>query len=67
MKYLGSKLLRTKRLELRPQTMKEQYYLWQLIMNSEINKYYLTVPRKFREKLKIWETQEQYYIEEMKH
>lgn len=67
MKYLGSKLLRTKRLELRPQTMKEQYYLWQLIMNSEINKYYLTVPRKFREKLKIWEAQEQYYIEEMKH
>lgn len=67
MKYLGSRLLKTNRLELRPQTMKEQYYLWQLIMNSEINKYYLTVPRKFREKLKIWETQEQYYIEEMKH
>ena len=67
MKYLGSKLLRTTRLELRPQTMKEQHYLWQLLVSPQINEYYLTVPKKFREKLKIWEIQKQYYIEEMKH
>lgn len=67
MKYLGSKFLETERLELRPQTMQEQKYLWELLMIPEVNRYYLTVPVKFREKLKDWSKQEEYYMIDMEH
>ena len=67
MKYIGSKILETDRLLLKPQTMKEQKRLWEILMIPEVNKYYLVVPQKFREKLKNWNIQEQYYIEDMKH
>ena len=36
-------------------------------MIPSVNKYYLTVPIKFREKLKDWNKQEKYYLEDMKH
>lgn len=51
MNYLGSKRIVTKRLELRSQTMDEQKYLWDLLMIPEVNRYFLSVPRKFREKM----------------
>ena len=54
MKNLGSKTLETDRLILKAQTMKEQKYLWDILINTNVNKYYLTVPTKFREKLKNW-------------
>lgn len=54
MNYLGSKRIVTKRLELRSQTMDEQKYLWDLLMIPEVNRYFLSVPRKFREKIKDW-------------
>ena len=67
MKYLGSKTLETERLIIKPQTMKEQKRLWEILMIPEVNKYFLTVPQKFGEKLKDWEKQEDYYKEDMKH
>ena len=36
-------------------------------MIPEVNKYFLTVPQKFREKLKDWNIQKEYYEEDMKH
>ena len=36
-------------------------------MNPDVNRYYLTVPKKFAEKLKDWDKQEEYYKEDMKH
>ena len=67
MKYLGSKFLETERLELRVQTMQEQKYLWELLMIPEVNKYYLTVSVKLREKLKDWTKQEEYYMIDIEH
>ena len=67
MKNLGSKTIETDRLILKAQTMNEQKYLWSVLMIPEVNKYYLTVPIFLRDKLKDWELQEKYYIEEMKH
>ena len=67
MNLLGSKKLITDRLELRAQTMEEQHYLWEVLMMDEVNKYYLTVPRKYRDKLKDWDKQEEYYREDIKH
>lgn len=67
MKFLGSKTLETDRLILKAQTMKEQKRLWEILMMPEVNKYYLTVPQKLREKLKDWEKQKIFYEENMKH
>lgn len=67
MKYLGSKTIETERLILKAQTMEEQYYLWSVLMIPEVNKYYLSIPKKFAEKLKDWDIQKGYYEEEMKH
>lgn len=64
---LGSKTLETDRLILKFQTMAEQKYLWSVLMIPDVNKYYLTVPTFLREKLKDWNKQEEYYIEDMKH
>ena len=65
MKYLGSKTLETDRLILKAQTMEEQKYLWSILMKPDVNKYYLTVPKKFSEKLKDWNKQEEYYKNDM--
>ena len=67
MKYLGSKTLETPRLILKAQTMKEQEYLWHILMEEEVNKYYLTVPKKYKNKLKDWNIQKKYYENDMKH
>ena len=66
MKYLGSKTIETDRLLLKAQTMKEQKYLWSVLMIPEVNKLYLTVPKKFAEKLKDWSKQEPFYEEKIK-
>ena len=47
--------------------MEEQKKLWKILMIPEVNRYFLTVPSKFRDKLKDWNIQEKYYEEEMKH
>ncbi len=67
MNYIGSKVIETKRLVLRPQTMKEQKHLWEILMIPEVNRYFLTVPPKFRDKLLDWEKQEEYYQKDMEH
>lgn len=67
MNNLGSKTIETKQLILKAQTIDEQKYLWSVLMIPEVNKYYLTVPTFLREKLKDWNEQEKYYIEDMKH
>ena len=67
MKYLGSKTIETDRLVLKAQTMDEQYYLWKVLMIPEVNKYFLTVPQRFREKLLDWNLQKEYYEEDIKH
>ena len=67
MRYLGSKTIETDRLILKAQTMEEQHYLWSVLMIPEVNRYYLTVPKKFAEKLKDWDKQEEYYKADMEH
>lgn len=48
MKYLGSKTIETDRLILKAQTMDEQHYLWSVLMNPDVNRYYLTVPKNMQ-------------------
>lgn len=67
MKFLGSKTMETDRLILRSQTMTEQKRLWEILMMSEVNKYFLTVSPKIREKLKDWDKQKIFYEDDMKH
>lgn len=67
MRYLGSSTIETDRLVLKAQTMDEQYYLWKVLMIPEVNKYFLTVPQKFRTKLLDWNLQKEYYEKDMKH
>ena len=67
MKFLGSKTLETERLILKSQTMEEQQYLWSVLMIPEVNRYYLTVPKKYAEKLKDWSKQEGFYKADMEH
>ena len=67
MKNLGSKTIETNRLILKVGTINEQKYLWGLIMKPEINKYYLTIPKRYKDKLSDWSIQEKYYLKEMKH
>lgn len=67
MKFLGSKQLETKRLLLKSQTMAEQKKLWEILMMPEVNKYYLTIPTKFKDKLKDWSIQEEYYKKEIEN
>lgn len=67
MNLLGSKTIETDRLILKAQTMDEQKYLWSILMIPEVNRYYLTVPKKFSEKLKDWSKQEEYYKTDMEH
>ncbi len=67
MKYLGSKQIETSRLLLKAQTMNEQKRLWEILMMPEVNKYFLTVPSKYRNNLLDWNKQEEYYKMDMKH
>ena len=67
MKLLGSKTLETTRLILKKETLQEQERQWSILMMPEVNKYYLTVPEKFKDKLKSWDIQKEYYAERVKH
>ncbi len=67
MKFLGSKTIETDRLILKAQTLNEQKRFWEILMIPTVNRYYLNVPIKFREKLKDWDKQEKFYQEEMMH
>ncbi len=67
MKYLGSKTIETERLILKAQTMNEQKYLWSVLMLPDVNRYYLTVPKKYAEKLLDWNKQEEYYKADAEH
>ena len=67
MKLIGSKIIETERLILKPQTMEEQKKLWEILMIPEVNRVYLTTPAKFRDKLKDWSKQEPFYEEKMSH
>ncbi len=67
MNYLGSKEIETERLILKAQTIKEQKRLWEILMMPEVNKYFLTVPSKFKENLLDWNKQEEYYKIDMEH
>ena len=67
MKFLGSKTIETERLILKPQTMEEQKRLWEILMIPEVNRLYLSIPRKFKDKLSDWEKQEPFYQKDMEH
>ena len=67
MNFIGSKIIETERLILKPQTMKEQKRLWEILMIPSVNDVYLTTPSKFREKLKDWSIQEKFYQKKMEH
>lgn len=67
MNLIGSKIIETERLILKPQTMQEQKKLWEILMIPEVNRVYLTTPAKFREKLKDWTKQEPFYEEKISH
>ena len=67
MNFIGTKIIETERLILKPQTMKEQHKLWEILMIPEVNKVYLTTPSKFREKLQDWSKQEPFYEEKISH
>lgn len=67
MKYLGSKTIETERLILKAQTMKEQKTLWQILMLPKVNRYYLTIPKKYAANLYDWDKQQVFYEQDMKH
>ena len=67
MNFIGSKIIETERLILKPQTMKEQKRLWEILMIPSVNDVYLTTPSKFREKLKDWSIQEKFYEKKIEH
>ena len=67
MNLIGSKIIETERLILKPKTMQEQKRLWEILMIPEVNKVYLTTPAKFRDKLKDWSKQEPFYEEKISH
>ena len=67
MNLLGSKTIETDRLILKAQTMEEQKKLWEILMIPSVNSVYLTTPSKFREKLKDWSKQEQFYQDKIDH
>lgn len=61
MKFIGTKELVTERLVLKKQTMKEQKRLWEILTIPEVNKYYLVIPKKRKEKFLDWNIQEEFY------
>lgn len=67
MNFIGSKIIETERLILKPQTMEEQKRLWEILMIPSVNDVYLTTPSKFRDKLKDWSIQEKFYQKKIEH
>ncbi len=67
MNLIGTKELETERLILKVPTMIEQKRLWEILIIPEVNKYYLAVPSKFKEKIMNWEKQEPFYQDKVNH
>lgn len=63
MKMIGSKIIETERLILRPSKMEEQKRLWEVLMMPEVNKWYLTGHKKYANDPHhwTWEAQEKFY------
>lgn len=61
MNLIGTKEIETERLILKVPSMNEQQRLWKILMIPNINKYYLDIDSKFREKLKKWDLQKKFY------
>ena len=66
MRNLGSKFLSSIRLDLKSQTMKEQKHLWEILMLSDVNRFYLTVSAP-RENLMNWDIQKEFYKKAKAH
>ena len=67
MKLLGTKEIETDRLILKIPTMKEQKILWEILMIPEVNRYYLDINKKFKDRLLNWEIQKKFYEEKVNH
>lgn len=67
MNLIGTSELETERLILKIPTIKEQKRLWEILMIPEVNRYYLTVPLKYRENLLDWDKQKHFYEEKIAH
>ena len=63
MNLIGSKTIETKRLILRSSSMKEQKRLWEILMDPEVNKFYLTSAKgKANDKeYWTWQVQQKFY------
>ena len=61
MNFIGPKELVTDRLVLKKQTMKEQKRLQEILTIPEVNRYYLVIPKKRKEKFLDWNIQEEFY------
>lgn len=63
MNLIGSKTIETERLILKSSNMKEQKRLWEITMNPEINKWYLTSAKSKANNKEhwTWENQEKFY------
>lgn len=64
MKFIGSKTLETDRLILRSSKMQEQKRLWEILMDPNVNKFYLTSGKKHAKEKEYWEyeNQKKFYI-----
>ena len=67
MNFLGSKTIETERLILKAQSHEDEKRLWEILMIPEVNKYYLTVPKKFKDKLNDWDKQKAFYDNDTLH
>jgi len=63
MNFIGSKTIETERLILRSSKMEEQKRLYEILMNPEVNKWYLTSGKKHANDSSYWtwEVQEKFY------
>lgn len=58
--------IKTKRLNLKRPTMKEQYDLWNILRKEEVNKYYMVTPKRFHSReeflisLSDWDKQKKF-------
>lgn len=61
MKKMKTKELETERLLLKVPTIEEQKRLYEIMLNPEINKYYLTISKRFKADFLSWDKQQRYY------
>lgn len=54
MNFLGSKSIETERLILRSSKMEEQKRLWEILMNPDVNKFYLVGAKKHANNPSHW-------------